>query len=211
MAQFDVFISHDTRDSQMATWLHDILNRVGFAPYVYELYPQYRKPIPEAIRETMQMCSVCLVLLTENGIGSLWVHQELGLAYGYKKIIITALQGGVAFSSKGFMELVPHVKYDASNKNIFAYETIFALRAEAFGHGRRPGLKLQCPQKHKGVYTLPSTDEINEAIKELPTKPLTWGPAWGPAASSTQQVFVFNCSQCSVPINVSPWTFEELP
>jgi len=193
MARFDVFISHDTVDYQLALKVHDILDKIGFNPYIYELYPQYRKTIPEGIRDAMKSCSACLVLLTFSSIQSIWVHQELGLAYGLPRIIIPVLQIGVEFEVKGFVEMVSHIDYDPNNPDNLAYSIIWALRNEVFGHNARPGLRLRCPNGHESRdYKLPSTDEINEILK-VP-----------------QQAFTYNCTKCNIEILVSPYTFEEV-
>jgi len=194
MAQFDVFISHDTRDLQLASRLYDVLDKVGMQPYIYELYPQYRRSIPEAIRDVMKSCSACLVLLTSSGIQSFWVHQELGLAYGRERIIIPVVELGIDFRVKGFVQMVSQVNYDPIDFDTLAYDVIWALRSEMFGHDARPGLRLRCPNGHESKdYGLPSTDEINKILKVVP-----------------QHVFVFNCTKCNAEIKVSPYTFEEI-
>ena len=200
MAQFDIFISHDTRDKQLAYQLNRVLDRIGIIAYVYEFYPQYRNDIPTAIVDVLESpsCHVCLCLLTRNGIESLWVHQELGAAYALKKVIIPVLELGIDYGVKGFVQYRTHIDYDPMNFDSLAYEVIWALRNEFFGHDQRPSLTLKCSCGLKrDDYLFPSTHEINEAIV---------------ASIKPDQIiaFKYKCSKCGAIIEVSPWTFEQL-
>lgn len=202
MGAFDVFISHDTRDYELALSIHDILYKVGMRPYIYELYPQYRTTIPEGIRDVMKASSVCLVLLTSHGIQSLWVHQELGLAFGYKKIIVPAVETGIDFTQKGFVQLVSHIEYHPGDCDRFAYSVIWALRNEVFGHNPRPVLRLVCANGHEHEkYNLPSTEEINKALDQ---------PEESSHEPALETQLLYECSKCGTEIRVSPWTFQEL-
>ena len=194
---FDVFISHDTSDYELALRIHDTLHKVGITAYIYELYPQYRKDISTAICDVLKTCKACLCLLTYNGVQSFWVHQELGAAYAFNRIIIPAVQSGVDYKVKGFVQFKPHINYDPANLEKFTYDVIWALRNEVFGHEARLGLRLRCPNGHESKYTLPSTNEINNII-QTPIQP------------GYRSCFVFECNTCKLQIKVSPWTFEEI-
>ena len=195
---FDVFISHDTSDYELALRIHDTLCKVGISAYIYELYPQYRKDISTSIRDVLINRKVCLCLLTYNGIQSFWVHQELGAAYAFDRVIIPTVQWGVDYKVKGFVQFRPHINYDPMNIERLTYDVIWALRNEVFGHEPRPTLRLRCPNGHESnKYRLPSTDEINEII-ETPVQP------------GFMSYFIIECETCRTQIKVSPWTFEEL-
>ena len=196
---FDVFISHDTSDYELALTIHGTLHKVGISAYIYELYPQYRKDISTAIRDVLKTCKVCLCLLTYNGVQSFWVHQELGAAYAFDRVVIPAVQLGVDYKVKGFVQFRPHINYDPTNLERFTYDVIWALRNEVFGHQARLGLRLQCPNGHESnKYILPSTEEINEIIQRR-------------VQPGYISCFVFECDTCKTQFKVSPWTFEEVP
>lgn len=188
-ATFQVFISHDTRDYEIASKVFAILERIGANPYMYELFPEYRKDIPLAIRDLLRVCPVCLCFLTYNGIDSQWVHQELGAAYAFNKVIIPIIEAGVEY--KGFVQFRPRLPYNLMNWERFAYDIIWAIRQELLGHRARAGLRLKCQKGHENNYLLPSTDDVNSAIE-------------------ANNVFAFRCQTCSLEIRVSPWTFEEV-
>ncbi len=195
---FDVFISHDTADYELALRIHDTLHKVGISAYIYELYPQYRKDISIAIRDVLKTCKVCLCLLTHNGIQSFWVHQELGAAYAFNRVIIPTVQLGIDYKVKGFVQFKPHINYDPANLERFTYDVIWALRNEVFGHEPRLGLRLRCPNGHESDrYLLPSTEQINEIIQK-------------PTGPGSINCFVIQCNACGLQIKVSPWTFEEI-
>ena len=192
MARFAVFISHDSKDYEVSERLHNVLWKMKMLPYMYELYPQYRKSIPEGIRYVIRNCSVCLAFLTSFGVESPWVHQELGLAYGYNRIIIPIMERGIEFKRKGFVEFYDHIDYDPHNFDGLACHVIYALREEAFGHEESACLILRCPDGHlSDGYVLPDTGQVNEQIR-------------------VKQPFTYPCRQCNTQIEVSPWTFEEL-
>ncbi len=193
MTEFEVFLSHDHHDAKLVKRVHDILSKIGVPTYMYELYPVYRTTIPDKIRDTMKSCSICLVFLTSYGVQSLWVHQELGLAFGQNITIIPVVENGVDIKKKGFIELIPQINYNLHDFDSLAYSIIYALRTEILGHEERYSLKLRCPKGHeRSDYKLPSTEDIN-------------------ACTGAQQMYVYDCPDCGSKIRVSPWTFEESP
>ncbi|MCK4354661.1 MAG: toll/interleukin-1 receptor domain-containing protein [Dehalococcoidia bacterium] len=191
---FEVFISHDTADYNLALQIHDTVHKIGKSAYIYELYRQYHKDIGPAILDILRSksCHACLCLLTYNGVKSPWVHQELGAAYALNKIIIPVVELGIDYKAKGFVQFRQHIDYDPADPKGFICDVIWALRNEVFGHNPWTGLTLRCPNGHQSNnYVVPSTEEINEFIKldcDLP----------------------FKCTTCGIEIKVSPWTFEEI-
>lgn len=194
---FDVFISHDTSNYELALRVHNILKKVGISAYIYELYPQYQNEISVTILAVLKGCKACLCLLTVEGIQSFWVHQELGAAYAFTRVIIPVVQTGVDYKMKGFVQFKPHINYAPSNLERLSYDIIWALRNEVFGHGSRFGLQLKCPMGHENKYLLPSTEDINRVIQ-------------APVAAGSVSCFDFECRTCKTKIKVSPWTFEEI-
>jgi hypothetical protein len=186
---FKVFLSHDTRDEDICSKVFHVLRKICAHPYMYERFPQYQKDISQDIRDVLKICPLCLCFLTYNGITSQWVHQELGAAYAFDRVIVPIIEDGVGY--KGFVQFRPHVKYNPTNWESFAYDIIFAVRQELLGHDEGGEVHLQCKKGHEDSYALPSTEEVNGAIK-------------------ANTVFVFWCSTCNSQICVSPWTFEEV-
>ena len=197
---FEVFISHDTADYDLALQIHNTVHKIGKTAYIYELYRQHQKDIGPAILDILRSksCRACLCLLTYNGVKSPWVHQELGAAYALNKIIIPIVELGVDYRAKGFAQFRQHIDYEPGNRERFAYDVIFSLRNEVFGHNSWTGLALRCPNGHENNnYVVSSTEEINKAIET-------------PVQLGYENYLVFKCITCEIEITVSPWTFEEI-
>ena len=95
----------------------------------------------------------------------------MGVAYTLDKIIIPVVEFGVDYKEKGFVQFRQHIDYDPGNRERFAYDVIFSLRNEVFGHNSWTGLALRCPNGHENNnYVVPSTEEINKVI-ETPVQP----------------------------------------
>lgn len=189
-SEFQVFISHDTRDQVLATRLFNILNRCGAYPYIYELFPQYRQDIHLRIQEVLGKCKLFICLLTYNGIQSQWVHQELGAAYALERIIIPCVEFGVNYI--GFVQLRQRIDYYPMNFDNFAYQLIYAIRQELLGHDEIFPFTLTCPNGHReSAYPLPTTDYINDTIEK-------------------HMILAYTCERCGTQFGVSPWTLEEI-
>ncbi len=187
---FQVFISHDTTDQLLATRLFHILNRIGAYPYIYELFPQYRQDIHLRIHEVLRKCKLFLCLLSRNGIGSQWVHQELGAAYALDMVIIPCIEYGVSYV--GFVQFRQRIDYYPHNFDAFAYQVIWAVRQELLGHGETLSFTLTCPNGHReSAYAVPTTDLINDTIEK-------------------GHFLVYTCVRCGIQFLVSPSTLEEV-
>ena len=193
---FQVFISHDKRDYELAVRVFNLLTRFSALPYLYEHFPSYQEDIHTRILAVLRNCRLCLCLLTNNGIESQWVHQELGAAYALGKAIIPCMEAGVAY--KGFVQFRPRIEYNPSNYEQFAYEVLWAIRQEFLGHNQL-SFALTCLHSHRSSYLAPSTEDINQAIDQ-DRAAYQHGNRW---------LLVYKCNQCGIEIKVSPWTLEE--
>jgi len=95
---FKVFISHSMEDAWIVYELHDLLKINGIEAYVAEWSLAPGVSLSEKIKAAIRECHCFLVLLTRDGTRSQWVHQELGIAEAYKKIIIPLVEKGVELS-----------------------------------------------------------------------------------------------------------------
>jgi len=193
---FQVFISHDNKDYLLAYRVFNLLTRFNAVPYLYEHFPSYQEDIHTRIFTVLRNCRLCLCLLTNNGIESQWVHQELGAAYALGKAIIPCMEAGVTY--KGFVQFRPRIEYNPSDYEQFAYYVLYAVRQEFLGHNRLP-FTLTCLNDHKSTYSAPSTEDINQAIQKDRAQ-------W---QQGKRCAFFYDCGQCGIQIKVSPWTLEE--
>jgi hypothetical protein len=187
--EFQIFLSHDTRDYPLAFRLFNILRGINASPYLYEAYPQYRQDIHLAIRDVIRTCRLCLCLLTGNGIESQWVHQELDVAFAFDRVIVPCIETGINY--KGFVQFRPRIDYDPTNFQLFASHIIYAVRQEWLGHGPIR-VTLTCPKGHEaGHYQVPSTDQLNKTIER-------------------GESLIYSCGSCRSEIDVSLWTLEQI-
>lgn len=68
------------------------MNNICIECYIYEFYPKYGKYVPETIKNNIQNCSTVVVLLTEDGVQSQWVNQEIGMGFALGKPVIPVVE-----------------------------------------------------------------------------------------------------------------------
>ncbi|TET40199.1 MAG: toll/interleukin-1 receptor domain-containing protein [Dehalococcoidia bacterium] len=187
---FDVFLSHDHDDFALVDRIEKILQRIKISAYVYEKYPRYGEYIPEVIKETIKDSKYFVVFLTHEGIASQWVNQEIGIAHAFDKLIIPVKDRQL--QSKGFVELREFIYYDPLSPEDMIYRLIHTLRWRlSKQQAAEKGLALDCKCGSKFDDTLPSYEEVNDAIRK-------------------EGVFVYKCPACSGEIRVSPASLEVL-
>ena len=86
MVQYGVFIAHAHEDKVLARKVKDTLDRIlELSPYLAEDYQLAGENFKERIMNDIYQSQCFIVFLTENGIESQWVNQELGYACRVKK------------------------------------------------------------------------------------------------------------------------------
>lgn len=81
-----VFIGYSSEDNDKAQYIFDCLGRiVQIQPYKAEIYLQFGEDFKKKIQNELDTSQFMIVLLTNNGIRSQWVNQEIGYAYALKK------------------------------------------------------------------------------------------------------------------------------
>ena len=90
--QFLVFVSHATKDSQLALRLATILDSIDLPAFVYEKYQVAGQNRFEVIKNRISECPYFIVLLTRTARGSQWVNQEIGFAAAKEKEIIPVVE-----------------------------------------------------------------------------------------------------------------------
>jgi hypothetical protein len=183
---FYVFLSHSQEDYALVYRVWDILYRLKAAPYMHELYPNYRQDIPTGIRDVIRNCFLCITFLTAKGINSQWVQQELGIAYAFNKVIVPVVEWGVQY--KGFVQMVRQIMYVPTDPDSMIYEVIYAVRTSLLWQGVI-SVSLTCANHHEHDYPLPSINDLNKAI-------------------SVGDVYVFKCVTCGIDIVINPKTLE---
>jgi len=161
-----VFLSHAKEDGNFADRVCDILERMGISCFTYERFPEYGEYIPEIIKRNIKGCRTFVVLLTQNGVQSQVVNQEIGMAFALNKVIIPIVESGV--ETKGFVELRQRIDYDGNKQEGAISDLLYRLRVLYPLHNK---LKLCCMNKECEnnlklfSIALPTQQEINDANK----------------------------------------------
>lgn len=187
MKRFNVFLSYNESDLALVERIMGILDRMGISAYSFKHYPEYGEYIPEIVRKNIVDSEDFVVLLTQAGIGSQWVNQEIGMAFALKMLIIPIIQTGV--ESKGFVELRQRIDLELYNPETAISNLIYRLRSLY----NVTTIQFKCKNencRNQFVSSVPSQLEINEAVKN-------------------NESFIAMCPICKSEIRYSPLTFEQ--
>ena len=81
-----IFIGYSSKDEYYAQFTFNCLrNIVEFLPYKAEIFPDYGKVFKERIMNALDLSEFMVVFLTDNGIQSQWVNQEIGYAHALQR------------------------------------------------------------------------------------------------------------------------------
>lgn len=169
------------------------MNNICIECYIYEFYPEYGEYVAETVRNNVQGCSTVIVLLTEDGVQSQWVNQEMGVAFALGKLVIPIVEKNVVV--KGFVEARERIDYDKNDPDDVVY-TIYRLITRLRGLHPTNNIKLFCMNKKCDMNltmfssVLPTEDEINNAIKR-------------------DLLFEYKCPSCAYVNYVFPRTLEQ--
>jgi hypothetical protein len=187
MKSFNVFLSYNESDLALVERIMGILERMGISAYSFKHYPEYGEYIPEIVKKNIIDSEYFVVLLTQAGIESQWVNQEIGMAFALKMLIIPIIQTSV--ESKGFVELRQRIDIELNNPETAISNLIYRFRSLY----NVTSIRFQCKNEncHKQfVLSVPSQLEINEAIKN-------------------NKDFIAVCPLCKSEVRHSPLTFEQ--
>ena len=141
LGEFKVFISHATdEDGDLSHWIAEALDRLHIRAFVYERYRRGGQNRFEVIKKMIDMCPYFLVLLTQAGISSQWVNQEIGYAVAAKKEPIPVFEEdrdtGKLINSRGFVELNDPIGYKRGDDINLMSSIVYALVASEMDAGK---------------------------------------------------------------------------
>ncbi len=108
--KFLVFVSHASRDRELALRLAAILDSLGIPTFVYEKYQVGGQNRFEVIRDRITECPYFVVLWTRRGRAREWVNQEIGFATAKDKQIIPLVE-----TSPILKRRIPHLGFAELN------------------------------------------------------------------------------------------------
>jgi hypothetical protein len=102
--KYTVFLSYSSKDMNLVNSIRNELERAGINVYLAEEDLQLGKSLPEKIIRNIISANCMVVLLTDTGIRSQFVNQEIGVASANNKLIIPMVEKKVKNKVKGLLE-----------------------------------------------------------------------------------------------------------
>jgi len=112
---YKVFVSHSTRDQGLVIALANLLSKFGIKVFVAEWYLAPGARLEKKVFDRVLEADCVIVLLTNNGIRSTWVQQEIGYALKSQKLIIPLVEKGMDSRELGALQGKEYIEYDPSN------------------------------------------------------------------------------------------------
>jgi hypothetical protein len=109
---YKVFISHSVRDQNLVILLENLLSKFEISVFVAEWYLSPGKPIDKKVFEQIEIADCVVVLLTQNGIRSNWVQQEIGYSLKLNKPIIPIVEKGINSKDLGALQGKEYIEFD---------------------------------------------------------------------------------------------------
>jgi hypothetical protein len=116
--KYTVFLSHSSKDMNLVNSIRKELERAGINVYLAEEDLQLGKSLPKKIIRNIISANCMVVLLTDTGIRSQFVNQEIGVASANNKLIIPMVEKKVKNKVKGLLkgrELIIFDKHKLDN------------------------------------------------------------------------------------------------
>lgn len=192
---YRTFIGYSSEDEKLAQYIHDCLERiVQIQPYKAEIYLEFGEDSKKKLQNELDNSYFMVVLLTDRGMRSQWVNQEIGYAYALKRRlkILPALRGLPhiipisenqlklkGFITKDTIDILFLDKY--SSAELVIADIIFTIRKyipRGLGKGTLT-VRIACsscvneenlPSKYESL--MPSAETIYETIELSPLQPL---------------------------------------
>lgn len=135
----NVFISYDSRDSQLAYQLKQFLKEKDIEGYVFDTIPTYDKTLHTKITAAINN-SVALIAIITNNNKSTSVHEEIGYAIAKEKSVIIMTENDAVdgvLSHEREKEMFTRDDFESSCKRIHVYLTTF-VKDKIIQEGSKP-------------------------------------------------------------------------
>lgn len=90
-----VFLSHSSGDAEAVTMFREQAAAAGMTVYLAEHDVQPGESLAEKVRKAIRESDAMVVLLTNAGAASAYVHQEIGVAVEASKTVVPIVEAGV--------------------------------------------------------------------------------------------------------------------
>lgn len=110
---YKVFISHSSRDQGLVISLANLFSKFGVEVSVAEWYLAPGERIDRKVFREIETSDCIVVLLTQEGIRSTWVQQEIGYALKANRHIIPLVEKGTNVGDLGALQGKDYIEYDS--------------------------------------------------------------------------------------------------
>lgn len=144
---YKVFLSHSTKDRNLILSIRNHLSEAGISVYLAEEDLQPGTNLPQKIINNIKSSNCMVVVLTDAGIRSQFVNQEVGVAKAGNKPIIPMVEEKVKKKVRGLLEGVELIIFNKTNpkqtiKKVCSYVSSLKLKLELEIEEREDALKL---------------------------------------------------------------------
>ncbi len=123
----NIFVSHSLKDQKLISDLKNKLEPLGVSLSIAEHNIDLIHSISEKIEILIRDCDVALILLTNDGFNSNFVHQEIGFIKSINKPSIKVVEKGLENRITGFIYGHDYILYEPANPEIALESTKNAL------------------------------------------------------------------------------------
>ncbi len=109
---YKVFISHSTRDRGLVIALARLLTKFEVEVFVAEWYLTPGESLDEKVFVEINTADCVIALLTEHGVRSAWVQQEIGYALKTGKPIIPLVEKGTSSKDLAALQGKEYIEYN---------------------------------------------------------------------------------------------------
>ena len=202
-----IFIAYSNEDEGPAKKIRDALRRIDeFKPYIAEDYQTPGENFKERIKSAIESCRYFIVFLTEYGVRSQWVNQELGYACAVKKKLeknyriipiskkAIALKGFITQDSEDLLFL------DKFDITVIIANIIRLIRTTIPGGLEEGSLNVKF-----ACYTCKDRGLPHLMIGQIPSHKFIFT-----AISEGMYVIKYPCDRCGKDVSLDIYTFEQM-
>lgn len=131
-----VFFSHSSQDADWVERVGTHATAVGIEVYLAEHDVSPGQQLSDKVTQAIEASDAVIVLLSKNSLASIYVQQEIGVAYHAEKLVIPILMDEVLGTDLGVLNgreyvlLDPAVPHDGLNKLSFALTQLIERQRE---------------------------------------------------------------------------------
>lgn len=107
-----VFVSHSAKDQVLFMDLTSLLVELGLEVLVAEWYFSPGMPLDKKVFAQIDKADCMVALLTENGVASSWVQQEIGYMLKSGKPLVPLVEKGTDPRELGALQGREYIEYD---------------------------------------------------------------------------------------------------